>query len=364
MKRYLLLLPLIAVSCSGYQDPDELKSGEPVSPFTLSVDKPSIESDGKDAATFTITDANGLVLTDDEHIRNTSFHIEETDEWRSGLGSDEVPNLFSSIIDGTYTISAMYSGVECENKVTVKSQNRSKYELFHKNVAIYRLTGTWCQYCPSMTEALENVDEYTKDHSIVMEFHNADEYSVPYNSTMDLASFILGRFGTEDDGYPYCVYSISEGSGKRTVNDIQRFVKNRLFEDAARTGIKASSEVRDGVLTVNAVVKASMAGKYDLGMAVLKDNCIPTSAEAYEDVYNDVVLGISGNFYAMSSDGSFSLEAGAEKDIEKTWESDVLKSAVSDCRVVLFTLVERDGKVIIDNTVTFGVGESVDYRYN
>lgn len=363
MKRYMFVLPLLAVSCSGYQDPDELKSGEPVSPFTLSVDKTEIESDGKDVATFTITDADGMVLTDDEHIRNTSFHIEETDEWRSGIGSGTAPNLFSSIIDGSYTISAMYKGEECVNKVTVKSQNRSAYEVFHKNVAIYRLTGTWCQYCPYMTEALDNVDEFTKDHSIVMEFHNADEFAVPFNSTMDLASFILRRFGTEDDGYPYCVYSVTEGSGKRTVNDIQRFVKNRLFEDPARTGIKATSEVNGGVLTVNAVVKASAAGKYDLGMAVLRDGCIPSS-DAQEEVYNDVVLSISGNFYAMSSDGAFTLEADAEKMVGKTWESDILKSDASGCRVVLFTLYERDGKVIIDNAVDFKVGESVEYRYN
>lgn len=363
MKRCLSLLPLLAVACSGYQDPDDLNAGEPMSPYTLSVDKSLIESDGKDVATFTITDANGMELTGEEHIRNTSFHIEETDEWRSGIGADAAPNHFSSIEDGTFTFSAMYKGEECVNKVTVKSQNRSKYEVFHKNVAIYRLTGTWCQYCPYMTEALSNIDAYTKDHSIVMEFHNADEYSVPYSSTMDIASFILSRFGTKDDGYPYCVYSISEGSGKRTVNDIQRLVRDRLFEDAARTGIKASSVVNDARLTVKAAVKASVAGKYDLGMAVLKDNCIPTS-DAQEEVYNDVVMSISGNFYAMSSDGSFSLDAGAEKDIEKVWESDVLESSADDCRVVLFTLTERDGKVIIDNAVGFKVGEGVDYRYN
>lgn len=363
MKKLLFLLPFLAVSCSGNVDPDDQQSGEPVAPYTLTVDKDTIESDGKDQAVFTITDANGLILTEGEYLRNTSFHIEETDEWRSGIGSDEDPNKFSSIVDGTYTVSAMYKGETCVNSVSVRSRNRSTYEVFHKNVAIYRLTGTWCQYCPYMTEALENVNSYTKEHSIVMEFHNADEFSVPYNSTMDLAAFILNRFGTSDDGYPYCVYSIAEGSGKRTVNDIQRFVRNRLFEDPAGTGIKASSTVTGGVLAVNAVVKASSAGKYDLGMAVLRDNCIPGS-DAQEEVYNDVVLGISGNFYAFSSDASFYLDAGSEKAVEKTWESDVLKSAVSDCRVVLFTIVEKNGRFVIDNAVSFKVGDSVDYKYN
>lgn len=346
-------------SCQGVHDPDDVTAGEPAAPFTLTVDKTQIESDGVDAATLTITDAAGQVLTAGEHLRNTSFHIEETDEWRSGMGTED-PNLFTSIIDGTYTITAMYNGQACENSVTVTSQNRKKYELFHKNVAIYRLTGTWCQYCPYMTEALNNVDAYTKDHSIVMEFHNSDEFSVPYNSALDLAAFLLNRYGTKDDGYPYCIYSAAEGSGRRTVNDIQRLVKTQLYDNPARTGIKATSSLEGDRLTVDATVMASVSGKYDLGIAVLKDGCVP-SPGAYEDVYNDVVLMVSGNFYGLSTD-AFTLESGAEKAVTKVCESE--KIDADNCRVVLFTFVEADGVQVIDNAVSFKVGESVDYRYN
>ena len=43
-------------SCSGNIDPDEGKSEDPIAPFTLSVDKDVIESDGKDEAVLTIKD--------------------------------------------------------------------------------------------------------------------------------------------------------------------------------------------------------------------------------------------------------------------------------------------------------------------
>jgi hypothetical protein len=209
-----------------------------------------------------------------------------------------------------------------------------------------------------MTEALNNRDAYTKDHSIVLEFHNADEFSVQYNLTMDLAGFLNQMYG--NNGYPYCIYSVVEGSGKRTVNDIKKMVKDRLVAEPAQTGIRASSVLNDGKLTVSATVAASVDGEYDLGWAVLKDNCIP-SGQANEDVYNDVVLSISGNFYAMSQD-SFSLKADAEKTLEKTWESDKLDE--KNCRVVLFTLRKSGENVIIDNAVDFKVGESIGYRYN
>lgn len=330
-------------------------------PFTLSVDKSVIESDGKDAATLVITDAEGNIMSTAANLRKTSFYIAETKEWQSGMGSD-TPDIFTSIVDGTYTISAMYNGTQCENTVTVTSQNRRTYEKFHKNVAIYRLTGTWCQYCPLMTQALNNVNDYTKGHSIVLEFHNSDEYSVGYSTTMDMAAFLSNKYG--NNAYPYCIYSLEEGSGKRTVNDIQRLVKKQLVENPARTGIKATSSLSDGKLTVDAEVMASAAGKYDLGMAILRDNCIPTQTayqKAYEDRYDDVVTNISGNFHGLSND-AFELSVDEKKNMTK--ECELKSQDVENMRVVLFTLTEVDGKAIIDNAVDFKVGEGVDYRLN
>ena len=360
----LLLLTFTAMmaACNG-DGPDGTKPSVPEEPYTLSVDKTSIESDGQDKATFTITDANGMVLTDAEHIKKTSFHIEETDQWQSGM-TESQPNCFSTITDGTYTVSALFEGKECANKVSVTSANRSRYERFRKNVAIYRLTGTWCQYCPSMTEALASVNSFTKEHSLVLEFHNSDEFSVPYSSSMDLASVLLSKFGSSNDGLPFCIYSLAQGSGSRKISEIQDFVKEQLYRNPARTGIAATSEISGNTLTVNAKVSASHSGKYDLGIAVLKDNCKPASSTANESVYNDVVVSISGNFFAMSEETSFTLTEGQEQPISRQWTSEALASGTGDYRIVLFTLREADGKTIIDNIVDFQAGKSIDYIYN
>lgn len=368
MEKHILKTLMIAgafiCGCSGNVDPNETEqeNAKPVEPYTLSVDKTAIEADGNDAATFKITDANGLDLTGSQYIKNTSFHIEETDEYFSGMVTSK-PNVFKSIENGTYTITAMYSGKQCANSVSVKVQNRSKYEVFHKNVAIYRLSATWCGNCPSMGEALANVNNYTKGHSIVLEFHNTDEYSISYGSS-DLADFILKRFGKDDDGYPFCLYSLYEGSSsKRTVMDIQDFVKKQLYDNPARTGIKAESAVGEENITVNITVKASEAGKYDLGIALLEDNCIPTSETATEKEYNDVVRTISGNFFTMSTD-AFNLVADEEKQIEKTLSSELIISDESNYRIVLFTLREAGDKVIIDNATELSLNDNVEYAYN
>ncbi len=355
IKIIIILSSLLLSSCHGFQDPEDLTK------FYLYVDKTVIESDGKDVATLTIKDINGRILTEGEGLRKTSFYIEELDEWRSGLGTSAAPNLFTSIVDGRYTISAMYDGVWCKNKVTVTSENRSGYEVFHKNVLIYKITGTWCQYCPYMTEALHNVDDYTKDHSIVMAFHSGDEFALQYNAGQDMGTMLLRRFGTSNDGYPFAIYSIAEASGKRTVGDIQGFVRNQLTQNPAKTGIKAESVVENGKVTVKASVKASEKGVYDLGIALVRDNRQAVNYIGQMETYNDIVTLISGNFYAMSAD-AFELSPDGEYKVEKVCEHPELTSS-DDWRVVLFTLTETGGKAIIDNSVTFTPGESVDYRY-
>ncbi len=344
------------MACSGNIDKEDDTNDGPTEPYTLSVSKDEIESDGKDEAVFTITDANGLVLTGPDYIRSTSFHIAETDVWQSGMVMER-PNVLTSIKDGTYTVSAMYEGVKCANEVTVVSKNRSAYELFHKNVAIYRFTATWCQYCPALTTALSKLDDYTRDHSIVLEFHKDDEFSIA----------ALTSYLNTIAGVPYCVYSLdSSATGASSAAEIGAYVEDQLVKYPAMTGIKASSSVSGNKLTVEAVVKASKADKFDLGMAILRDNCVPASSTANESVYNDVVISISGNYRAMSPDSSFSLKANEEKKVIKEWTNDFLTSAeAKNCRVVLFTLVSYGGKVVIDNAVEFKLGEGIsEYRGN
>ena len=353
---YLPLMAAFALTaCSGNVDPED-QQGAAALPYTLSVDKTEIESDGADMAVFTITDANGVVLTDAGHLRNTSFQIVELNEWRSGVGSSEAPNTFSSITDGTYTIKAMYDGNYCANEVKVTSKNRSKYEKFHKNVLLYRLTATWCGYCPAMTAALEKVNDYTKDHSIIMQIHGSDEFAM--EATSSYATQIYNN-----QGYPYCDYSLTGGSTKRTVNDIQRFVKDVLYAYPAKTGIKATSVLEDDKIKVTSLVNASVAGEYDLALAVVKDGCIPTAADANEKVYDNVLVGITANYRQMSADTP-SMQKDSERQVFMEIPAASFKNVADKCRIILFTLTKVNGKVVVDNATSLEIGGSVDYKYN
>lgn len=355
----LMAAAAIMWGCSGTIDPETGADETPTEPYTLSVDKTEIEANGSDAATFRITDANGLDLTGSKYIKNTSFHIEGTEEYLSGL-TMEAPNRFTYTIDGTYTISAMYNGKKCSNTVNITVKNRSKYEKFHKNVALYRLTGNWCPNCPAMTTGINGLDSYSKNHSVVMEFHNADEFSVQYNATQDLAAALMSKLG--NNLYPYCIYALDEGSGATSSAEIKDYIKKQLLNNPAKTGIMAASSYADGKITLNASVMASEEGTYDLGIAILKNNCVPKEAAA-ESVYHNVVVSISGNMMYMSQD-AFLLKADAEKKIDRTIDINIAEAEKNDFRIVLFTLREKGSKIVTDNIVEFKLGESIDYILN
>lgn len=342
---------LAAAAC----EPQETPSGEIQAPYYLSVDKSTIEADGKDAVTLTIKDANGIVLTDEAHIKNVSLHVVENNTYLARR-----TNTFTSIENGDFTIEGMYLGVPCEAPLVVKAQNRSKYEVFKKKVAIYRNTATWCQNCPSMTLALDNVDDYTKARSVLMCFHGDEDYGLVSNGNF-LSGHIINIFGLP--GYPSAVYSLSLAPTSRTRNDIMAAVYQELVEHPASTGIKAVSTVSGNTVSVSAAVKASKAGRYDVGIAIVQDN-MPGTSNSYEEIYHHVVRNISGNFLSMST-SSFDLAADEEKKVEVSniqFDSANIKA----CRLVLFTLAKADTVTgcIIDNIVEFPVGDSVDYVLN
>ena len=118
----LLVLPVVACSTEDENVP------EPQAPFTLSVDKSVIESDGIQTATFKIIDANGVVITDYPSLMS-KVHIKNV---TTGKYIQRRTNTYRTVEDGEYTFSATCTGVSCVNKVTVVSRNRVNYEMFRK----------------------------------------------------------------------------------------------------------------------------------------------------------------------------------------------------------------------------------------
>lgn len=352
-----MLLPVLALTACEKQNSGAGVDVEAQAPYTLSVNKTSIESDGKDCAVFALTDANGKVLTDDASLMSKIYFINESTGKRLARKTKE----FRSVEDGTYTFSATFKGDKCENTVTVSSVNRTKYEVFRKNVAIYRFTSTACVNCPSMTEGLNDVDDWTKSHIVELDLHGYDsEYIYSDGSKYVADHLVYNVFKT--GGYPSCVYDLEVVDGTRNETEIEGIIYDRLANSPATCGIKASSSYQNGQLTVSARIKSSTGGRYDIGFAILKDNCIPKTS-AYEDVYNNVVVAMTGNYVNMST-SRFDLAKDAESSEVSQSITMSAGDKLSEYSVVAYALKENNGKVIMDNIVKLPINGSLDYVYN
>ena len=352
MKKILFILAAFAaVACSGGAG----DSYAPVAPFTLSVDRAEIKSDGKQVATFVITDADGKILTDNSDLLSKIYFKNEA----TGKRLTRRTKTFKSVEDGEYTFSATVSGEECENRVTILSSGRSDIEVFRKMVAVYRFTASWCQYCPSMTQGFDRVSDWTKSRYVELAMHaGGSEFALN-----DMAAQ-YGTYYYNHYGLPTCLYDLDVRSGDRAYDEIESIIFNRIANSPATCGIQASSSFADGKLSFQAKIKSSTGGRYDVGFAVLWNNCIPTQT-ANEDKYNNVVFALSGNYEKMSV-SAFDLNKDGESAVcsNEMAFSVPEDASLEDFSIVVFALRQDGNDVIIDNIVRFPVGESVEYVYN
>lgn len=342
------------------EDNDEDKLG-----LMLYVDKNSIEADGVDKVTFSLTQttrdekSGELVveeLMDDEKtLANVRIKHEKGD-----IKLERYATTFSAVKNGNYSFVATYKGVQSKNSVHVKARNRELYEPYGQKIAVYKLTGTWCGYCPLMTSALKNVSASLQPNMIVMALHNGDRWSVSTSGGGDLAAAMISRFGDATTGLPSCVYDFSYLSSERTPTGIDAILESHLRENPATCGVKISQALMlNGTLNFSASITSPAGGEYDLAYAVLLDNQYYEGGSATDNMYNDIVIAVSDNFLGMS-DSRVTLSP----NVEHTKRFSVKNLSAydeKDLRVVVFAFSKRGGKTIIDNANVCAVGGSADY---
>lgn len=336
--------------------------------MTISVDKTQIESDGMDIATFTITDENGNIVTTEAN-RGTIFFKNVADDTRLPRYSTG----FTSIVDGDFEFVGIFNGKETANSVKIKAVNRSKYEMFHRNVAVFKLTGTWCQNCPRMTTALHSLGEDAMDHSIVLACHNEEKghpFRVDFGGA-DLASAVFRQMGEGNAAFPTNCYDMASLNTSSSTVTISEEIMTRRIEAPAAVGIKISQVALDGTgLKVSATVKAGAEGTYDMVCALVADDLVYQGGYTDNDdnLYSNVVIGVSGdNFLTYRSASSFDLKKGDEYDRSFNFDfasapsEDLLKKMRA---VILVHKKYEDGSSQVNNCAECGYGKTLDYRYN
>lgn len=343
-------------SCSGSSDENEVPDNKEVTgPITLTVDKTKIEADGNDVATFTVTDANGNVLTTAEYIKNV--YIENT---TTGDYLERRTNTFTSVENGTHQFKAYYLDWESD-QVSVTVQNRKNYEVFYRKIGVFKMTGTWCTFCPAMTSSLKKVDEMMPNRMIKMAFHSSSSSATdPFH--LSQTSAIMGRFGAS--GFPTCIYDLKVMSIERNVSAIKKILQEQLRQCPATCGIKVNSSYNAsaGEITVNAVLKSSKGGEYDLVYVLVTDGL--TASGGNETSYDYTVRAISNNYMSMSTDGRFTVSENQEHTAATFTISNAKNLNPATSRIVVYALRKVDDAYVVDNITECSIEGNVDYIYN
>lgn len=113
-----------------------------------------------------------------------------------------------------------------------------------RKVSIEDHTGTWCGYCPSVTEAIEKVHDETDDITVVA-IHNNDEMTLDFEDIIreefEVFGFPTGRLNrTTKWSSPYEAFDVTSLAG--TASPIGIGIKSTINGNTLNTTISVSSE--------------------------------------------------------------------------------------------------------------------------
>lgn len=171
MKKILLafaiLSSIIYTSCSSDSD-----GGSKVTSITLTSN--STEAYVNDPLTFTVKDNKNRVITSESNIYVNGTLI-------SG-------DTYTPTSTGSLTVYATYN--EGSDIITSETLNFTSNNAinFNKRLLIEDFTGTWCQFCPRVSHAIELVRDETSDINVVAIHRGSDPYNFP--DAAPLESFI------------------------------------------------------------------------------------------------------------------------------------------------------------------------------
>lgn len=372
MRNFLYIsAALLVAACSGQIDPEN-EQPDPVvipdeytAPFTLSADKSEVEADGVEIVTFSLKDAyDREMLSDKKALQSINIVSDK------GTRVPRMQTTATFISNGTYSFTATFKGAKSENAVQVEAVNRAKYEVFHRNVGLFKCTSVWCVACPSLGRSLHNLSESAKDHSVVLALHgnfnDADPFSL-YVGDTDLGSYVMGSF--RGQGWPTLVYDMNvASSGSSSTTDIEADIMDRRVVSPATCGIKITSVAVEGTaLKVKATMKSSTGGDYDLACAVLRDGLEFNGGYSVNDdgIYDEVVLALSESFLGYYKGESVAKDAEISEEFSFDFGENVpSEETLKSYYVAVYAHRKTEKGSTMDNIVTCGYGKTVDYHYN
>ncbi len=316
----------------------------------IDVSAESISIDKGETATFTVT-YFGEDVTDEALIVDvTSGGYEIMDG-----------NEFSTLRPGIHTFFAMHDNHSSEKISILATSESNVSNTFYRRNLVTKFTATWCTYCPAMTTAIEMAKRLYPDRLCEMAIHSSDELSIDsyyssYSSAMNVVGLPTVGIDMDKD------FSTTVKSSTWIASSAEQSMKN----NPTVVGIKADVTLDGTVLNIDIESTYVADGTYKIVVALLQSgfNYSQTGTDDTSYTQDHVLRG----FFQASPLGDMLGDLIAGERVENHYELDLettLDQDTIDRTEILVCILNDVGDAVyhVNNVITCGIGESVDYQY-
>ncbi len=336
----LFTLLLLITSCVGQVEPEANPK------VTIVASQPNLSIDNGETVKIRVKNYS-VDVTDQADI----YYLDEGEEVAVSYGE------FTATQSGEYTLYARYNGYDSESSATVWAYTDSELsDTFFRRHIVMKFTGTWCVNCPSMGEAITEVEHEMPHRIVEMAVHNSDALAV------DEGDLLVTYFKCSVLPTTIIDFDTSSKIVISSVTKIKEGIENADSNYSTVSGVRLTTSIENSTLNIEAGVTATQENNYKLAVAVVMDNYqYSQTGASYANYKQDKVL----RYYATDTfgDNLTSLIVGQEAvaTFSETLPSEAL---TSECRVIAYVLSEQsDGSYIVNNATECIAGESIDYMY-
>lgn len=317
-----ILASLAMAACSG-------TAADEGGTLTLNAGKSTIDANGKDKVTFTVT-SSGRDVTKEAEVRCVT------------TGQVLTNATFTSSEPNTYVFEASYGNAVSE-QVSVTAYEVKPSEFLRK-VCLMEITATSCNFCPDGYRRIELVLEEYPEQLYLLSMHpesysgTEDPMGIPQTAELE-KMFKIGE-------YPYTIVDMRDATGAYAKNVREAFQKS-LEEYPARCGVSVSSvySESDSKAQVTVKVHSEKEADYRIALYVVEDGIISSQYDngIWRDdyVHHKVARRIVGDNVSGEKFG----KVLRDEEVTKSWEIPLEQSWNIDKLYIYALVIDEDGTV-------------------
>lgn len=330
-----IVASLMIAACSGTAADEEAT-------LTLKASKSSIDANGRDKVTFTVT-SSGIDVTKDAEVRcvTTGQVVAETG--------------FTASEPKTYVFEASYSDLVSE-QVTV-SANEVKQSEFVRKACLMEFTSISCSFCPGGYRQISFVLEQYHEQLYLISMHpeefngTVDPLGIPQTAELENKYKIFN--------YPYTLLDMRETAEASSMK-VREALQRSFDEYPAHCGVAVSSALNESERKAKVTVKlhSEKEADYRIALYVVEDDVISRQLDGQIWYDNYKHHKVARRIVGDNVNGEKLGKVMAEEEAVKTWDISLDQSWNIDNLYIYALAIDEDGTVNNMNVCLVNNGDS------